>query len=278
MSILARIRAALRSALDSLRGAFSWLEDGWHWLSSTPVGRATGYAWTAAKLPVALAGATVGLELLTRRDADRIGRVAGATWGAAKGAAPAAVRGARAVVAGTGAAVVGAALLPVRALGAVGRALSGGGAQTSEGEAAAKAKARAAQEQENADAAADVRAQIQAVRRIAAARVRGQVPDADAVELLRPQVVRYLLSLDVDECQSLARARTAALRLLLESGRAPEGIRGPAELAEDMRRAAGPAADSPEVRKARFKQAIREQRAARSSDIVAQWEARATAG
>lgn len=148
---------------------------------------------------------------------------------------------------------------------------SGGGAPASEGQAAASAEQRAEAEQAKADAAGDARAQVQALRRIASAFAKGHCPDADSLELLSPKVVAYLRALEPEECATLVRTRTSALRQLLDKGEAPKDVRGPAEVAawHSASRAAPATATRPDL-KARI--AARRDKAA---DILAEWGARA---
>jgi len=94
-----------------------------------------------------------------------------------------------------------------------------------ERQAAAAAAQRASAQEAQADASADERAQIQALRRCAAARVRGERLPEDAVEALSDQLDEYVQCLSVDECETIAKARTNALRGVVRGTAFPDGVR-----------------------------------------------------
>lgn len=162
----------------------------------------------------------------------------------------------------TGTALGGAALLPFRAVGAVSRALVGGGGGdvADPSLAAAQAVARARQEQQRADDTADARVTLQAIRRVARARARGEKIPEDAAEILPPMLLAYVKALEVDECDALAKARTSVLRALLDEQTPPAGVRSPKEVAKDLQRAREPAPaatlEATAARKAEIRRAV----------------------
>jgi hypothetical protein len=217
---------------SALRSAFSWMEGQWDWMSHTAFGRGCGYCWTAAKLPVAFAAATVGIELINGRDLDRMGSAAGAVGRAG---------------ANVGSSVAGAASLATKGVGAVvsdivglpkslwRSVFGGGGAPSMPDQAAAQAAARASAEQAKADDAADDRVVLAALRRVASSVSKGARPAASDLEDLPAGMAGYVVQLSPDEAEILARARTKALRMLMGSGVAPDGVRSPKELAADLK-------------------------------------------
>ena len=219
----------------ALRGAMSWLEDSWDWMSHTAVGRGCGYAWTAVKLPIAAVAATVGLALVTAKDLERMGPAIDAV-GRAGAKVGHGVVGAVGFAAKAGAAAVSDV---VGLSGALVRSVFGGNrGQGTPDQAAAQASARATSEQAKADDAADARVILAALRRVASSVAKGAKPEPSALEELPAGLAGYVVRLTADEADTLARARTNVLRALLDTGVAPDGVRSPRELNAELKASA----------------------------------------
>lgn len=154
------------------------------------------------------------------------------------------------------------------------RSMRGGQAEqpAAEEQAAATGARRAKFEGVAADTAADERVMLQAVRRVASARARGVRPDPEAVALLRPDVVRYLLALTPEECGRLATSRVPAVRALLDTGVAPEGVRSPSEVAADTPE---PEASHPSAARATLHVVRSQARIDEAMAAMGEWQARA---
>jgi hypothetical protein len=202
-------------------------------MAATPWGRATGYAWTlGVAAPASLVLGAVGAHIMTKRDTDRLvtagGYVTRAVGRSARAAANA-VGGGEGVRSAASAAVS----LPLRAVRSVLEAVRPRPAVAAPAQAAAEAAGRAQAQEQKADAAADNRVLLNSFRKVVAARARGARPPEDALDALPPSLAVYALGLEPGECEALAVARTAVLRILLETGVAPDGVRSPRQVAED---------------------------------------------
>jgi hypothetical protein len=243
-AFLARIMDALRGAWSSVSGGWDWLGDRWNAMAATSWGRATGYAWTlGVAAPASLVLGAVGAHIMTKRDTDRLvtatGYVTRAVGRGARAAANAVGGGeglktaASAAVSLPGAAARGAASLPLLAVRSVLEAVRPRPAVAAPAQAAAEAAGRAKAQEEKADAASDARALLNAFRKVVAARARGNTPPEEALDALPPALAAYALGLEPAECEALAVARTAVLRILVDTGVAPDGIRSPRQVAKD---------------------------------------------
>ncbi|WP_415385170.1 hypothetical protein [Roseomonas sp. BN140053] len=240
--LLTRILDVLRGAWGSLTGGWDWLGHRWNAMAATPFGRACGQAWTwGAKVPAQVVLSPFWIPIMTAKDKGRIRPVAdrcaaavrrgyegvvGAAAGPARSAASAAISL-------PGAAVRGAASLPLRAVRSVLEAVRPRPAVAAPAQAAAEAARRAQEHEQKADAAADNRVLLNSFRKVVAARARGARPPEDSLDALPPSLAVYALGLEPGECEALAVARTAVLRILLETGVAPDGVRSPRQVAED---------------------------------------------
>ena len=155
-----------------------------------------------------------------------------AAWNAtvaAPGAALKAVSVAGSVAVGLASDVV---KLPLRAVGAVARAVlgggGGGGGQGGEQASADQAADRTARAQAEAEAASELRCRIQAIRRIAGAVKRGIRPPEDAVAALPRGVTDYLLGMSPTEAAAVVTAPSVKVATLLEVD-APQPKAAPAK-------------------------------------------------
>ena len=165
-----------------------------------------------------------------------------------------------------GAVASDAVALPGRLLGMV----FGGGGSPSPQAAAQQAAAQTQSEQSRADDAADDRIAIAALRRVASAVGRGDRPEQADLQAVPPGLAAFVVKLNSDEAEVIARSRTSELRSLLSTGVSPAGVRMPQELAADLRAAQEPV----EVvdRKADFRARLAARREA-ANDVAAAYAA-----
>ncbi len=132
-------------------------------------------------------------------------------------------------------------------------------AQSAAAEEAA-AQREAAQQEEVRQAAADrqseARELVAAVRSVSAARARGERIDDVALGRLPEGVRDYLMTLDKDECGTIAAASVMGLRGVLK-GRPPEGVRSPKQLKEASAGAEVVSAEQVAARRAEVRSAAR---------------------
>lgn len=195
------------------------------------------------------------------------------TWELTTEIVPAVASGALHIAADVGDVALATADAVIRAPGRILGMLGGGGGATAdmpdEQQAAASAAKKAVEHERQADDAADARASIGAVRRLAAARARGQEPSLELRAAVPVGFDALIMTLSPEEAKLVATAKTADLRRWLDDAdTAPKGVRGKEKLLADeaalsaaqARFTAGPIDNARATRRAAVRAALRQGR------------------